>query len=122
MTIDDKLTHLVMDKDTPREVWKAIMVRFDGTGIQSAAFLMGQVWRTTMQDDKDLTSQINETHGNCRKLASLGYALDEKLIAIALILSLPQSYDSLQTILSATASDKLQLDLTIATILTEESR
>ena len=74
-----------------------------------------------MQDDKDLTSQINEVHGNCRKLVSLGYTLDKKLIAIALILSLPQSYDSLQTILAAMASDKLQLDSTIATIIAEES-
>ena len=121
MTIDGELTHLVMDKDSPREVWKTLTARFDGTGIQSAAFLMGRVWRTTMQDDKDLTLQINEVCGNCQKLASLGYALDKKLITIALILSLPQSYDCLQTILAATASDKLQLDSTIATILAEES-
>ena len=65
--IDGELTHLVMDKNTPRELWKAITAHFDGTGIQSAAFLMGRVWQTTMQDDKDLTSQINEMHGNCRK-------------------------------------------------------
>ena len=33
MTIDGELTHLVMDKDSPQEVWKTLTACFDGTGL-----------------------------------------------------------------------------------------
>ena len=50
---------------------------------------------------------------------SLGLKLEDALVAIAIVLSLPESYSTLRTILMST-EDKLLPDPVIAQILIEE--
>ena len=50
----------------------------------------------------------------------LNHELSDALIAIALIISLPESYSTLCTILMATPKDKLTTDYVVTQVLTEE--
>jgi hypothetical protein len=118
-TINDDVLMSVIEKTLAKDLWEALSERFDGAGAQSAALLMGRVWRSTMSEEKDLLTQINEIKGNTRKLTAIGYPVSDNLLTIAIILSLPSSYSTLQTILM-TSPDALDLHKMIATILSTE--
>jgi gag-polypeptide of LTR copia-type len=73
-----------------------------------------------MSDSQDLQMQINELCTYVSRLSLLGHPLDDKMFAVAIILSLPPSYSTLQTIISATSGDRLNSQEVISTILTKE--
>jgi hypothetical protein len=120
-TVDDDVLQLTMGKKVAKDVWDAIRSRYSGASNQSVAFLMAKIWRTTMLDDKDLISQINEIRSYARKVIAMGRTMPDDLIAHAIIISLPPSYDTLSTILTS-ANSELELEPTINAILAEEER
>jgi hypothetical protein len=120
LAVGDETFKLVSRRETAKEVWAGIAIRFQGIGAQSAAFLMTKLWRTQMDGDKELLPQITELRGYADSLTSLGFPLPDVLIAIAIIISLPADYQTLQTILTSTRL-KPDTDSVIASILAEES-
>ena len=66
-----------------------------------------------------METQLNVMRQKSFMLKSLGQALDDSLVAIAMVISLPQSYSTLRTILMS-ADDKLTVDGVISQVLIEE--
>jgi hypothetical protein len=83
---------------------------------------MGKIWHEQFNDALDLEMQINELHAHTLKLANLGFGLPDNIfaIAIAILLSLPPSYATLQTSISVTADDKLDSQKVVTLILAEQ--
>ncbi|TFY83816.1 hypothetical protein EWM64_g182 [Hericium alpestre] len=98
--------------------WKKLSERYKGKGEQRIAYLIGELFWSTFTDDASLEPQIN---GMCcigHTLTALGNKLDNKLIAVALILSLPPSYDTLKMILTSVQS--LDIDNVMMQVMQEE--
>ena len=87
--------------------------------IQSVAYLMTKLWRSTMTLDRELLPQIQEVKECAQRLTSLGYEISDELQAIAIILSLPLEYETLQTILT-THDSPPTLEQTVYTIQAHE--
>jgi hypothetical protein len=64
--------------------------------------LIGKLFRSTLSDENLLKTQLNAMVQIGYNLHSLGQQLDDSLIAIAMIISLPDSYSTLRSILMAT--------------------
>ncbi|OJA09494.1 hypothetical protein AZE42_10049 [Rhizopogon vesiculosus] len=63
--------------------------------------------------------QLNAMQQKAYILSSLGQSLDDTLMAIAMVISLPSSYSTLRTILMST-SNKITIDSVISQVLVEE--
>ena len=122
LTLEDEPASGIMDLTESKPIWDALSTRYDGKGLQSAAYLMTKVFRGQMLDTQDLHSQINEIRTYASKLATLGQPLSDKMFTVAIVISLPSSYSTLQTVLSATPDAQLDSHTAISMILAEEQR
>ena len=120
LTLEDDPLMGVMSLDTAKDIWTALCTCYEGTGIQATAYLITKIWCEQFNDGTDLEIQINELHANAMKLANLGFALLDNILAIAILLSLPPSYNLLQTSIGVTSNDKLDFRKVIALILAEQ--
>jgi len=109
MHVGEEVLQHIMDLSTAKEMWDAIIIKFGGDGPQSAAFLIQNICRKTLVDDKSMSVQINELKDDVRKLKGLGYSLDDNILAFMLCNSLPLSYATTRAILL----DKEKAALTI---------
>ena len=119
LTLKDEPLNGVLHVATSKEAWDKLCERYEGKGKQTQAYLIGELFRNTFSDDLPLEPQLNAMRHKAHVLTSLGLKLEDALIAIAMVISLPESYSTLRTILMST-EDKLLPDSVIAQVLIEE--
>ena len=92
---------------------------YEGKGKQIQAYLIGEIFQSTFMDTSPLELQPNALCHKAHILTSLDLKLVDSLIAIAMVISLPESYSTLRTILML-SEDKLSPDSVTAQVLIEE--
>jgi hypothetical protein len=105
-------------------VWVALLKRYNGVGVQDAARVMTQLHHYQLDDSKPFEPQLIEMRGLHDRLASLGDTYTDTKFAVIVSEALPQSYDTLKTIILADLDDAstIACDKLIAQILREEKR
>jgi len=101
------------------EAWRKLSEHYEGKGKQSIAYLISELFHSMLLDDESMETQLNSMRQKANVLKTLGQLLEDSLIVIAMVISLPPSYSTLQTILMA-ADDKLTTDAVINQVLIEE--
>ena len=119
LTLKDEPLNGVLHAETSKEVWDKLCERYEGKGKQTVAYLIGKLFWMTFTDESPLKPQLNAMRHKAHILSSLGLKLEDALIAIAMVISLPESYSTLRTILMST-EDKILPDSIIAQVLIEE--
>jgi hypothetical protein len=122
LTLEDDPLMGVMHLSDANAIWTALCTRYEGSGVQAISYLMGKIWREQFNDASDLETQINELRSHALKLANLGFALPDNILAIAILLSLPPSYGTLQTSIGVTTDDKIDSQKIVTLILAEQQR
>ncbi|EPS96788.1 hypothetical protein FOMPIDRAFT_1084998, partial [Fomitopsis schrenkii] len=79
-----------------KDVWDKLLERYEGRGKQTIAYLISELFRATLSDESDLEPQLNAMRQKATTLRTLGQTLDDALVAIAIIISLPESYSVLR--------------------------
>ena len=95
LTLKDEPLNGVLYVTTSKEVWSKLCERYEGKGKQTQAYLIGELFRSTFSDELPLEPQLNAMHHKAHVLSSLGLKLEDTLIAIAMVISLPESYSTL---------------------------
>ena len=98
------------------------MACYKGKGEQQIIYLMIELFRSTFSEDMPLDPQINAMMRTANTIIALRLPLHEKLIALAIIISLPSSYDTLKTILMASKSTELTVKNVQSQVAIEEHR
>ena len=119
LTLKDEPLSGVLYTTTSAEAWRKLSERYEGKGKQSIAYLISELFRSTLSDDESMETQLNSMWQKANVLKTLGQPLEDSLVAIAMVISLPPTYSTLQTILMA-ADDKLTMDAVINQVLIEE--
>jgi len=119
LTLKDEPLSGVLYTTTSADAWKKLSERYEGKGKQSIAYLISELFRNTLSDDESMETQLNSMRQKANVLKTLGQPLEESLVAIAMVISLPPTYSTLRTILMA-ADDKLTTDAVINQVLIEE--
>jgi len=101
------------------EAWRKLSEHYEGKGKQSIAYLISELFHSMLLDDESMETQLNSMRQKANVLKTLGQLLEDSLIVIAMVISLPPSYSTLRTILMA-ANDKLTTDAVINQVLIEE--
>ena len=109
----------VLYTTTSAEAWRKLSEHYKGKGKQSIAYLISELFRSTLSDDESMETQLNSMWQKANVLKTLSQPLEDSLIAIAMVILLLPSYSTLQTILMA-ADDKLMTDAVINQVLIEE--
>ena len=104
---------------TSTEAWRKLSEHYEGKGKQSIAYLISELFRSTLSDNESMETQLNSMWQKANVLKTLGQPLEDSLVTIAMVLLLPPTYSTLRTILMA-ADDKLTMDAVINQVLTEE--
>ena len=119
LTLKDKPLSRVLYSTTSAEVWKKLSEQYEGRGKQFIVYLISKLFWSTLLDNTAMESQLNSMRQKTNVLKMIGQLLDDSLIVIAMVISLPTSYSTLCTILMAT-DDKLTMDMVINQVLIEE--
>jgi hypothetical protein len=119
LTLEEEQLSGVMSTKDAKETWDRILWRLQGGGKHSIALLISELFRSTLSDENPLETELNAMLQIGYNLHSLGQQLDDSLIAIAMIISLPNSYSTLHSILMATDL-KLTTQSIKSSILQEE--
>jgi gag-polypeptide of LTR copia-type/Domain of unknown function (DUF4219) len=120
LTLKDEPFNGVIRVVSAKDVWEKLSTWYEGKGTQQVAYLIGELFHTSLMDTEPLEPQINKIRRTARTLTALKNEIKDNLVAITIILSLPASYSTLQTILMSLDSQSTE-DVT-AKILAEESR
>jgi hypothetical protein len=105
LTLSNEPLSGVLDATDAKETWDQLHVHYQGKSKQTIAYIIGELFQTMLADDKPLKPQLNALLQKSHILTSLGVKLDESLVAVALMLSLPPSYKIIWSILM-TSTDK----------------
>jgi hypothetical protein len=119
LTLQEEQLSGVMSAKDAKETWDRILWRLQGEGRHSIALLIGELFHSTLSDENPLETQLDAMLQIGYNLHSLGQQLDDSLIAIVMIISLPDSYLTLRSILMATDL-KLMTQSVKSSILQEE--
>ena len=120
LTLKDKPLSGILYVLTAQEVWKRLNKRYEGKGQQSVSYLIGELFCSTLSNDSEMEPQLNAMRQKVHVLKSLGQSLDDSLVIVTIIISLPTSYSTLCTILMTTA-DKLTVNWVVSQIIIEET-
>ena len=119
LTLKDEPLNGVLHVATSKEAWDKLCECYEGKGKQTQAYLIGKLFQNTLSEESPLEPQLNVMCHKAHVLTLLGLKLEDALVAIAIVLSLPESYSTLRTILMS-MEDKLLPDSIISQILIEE--
>ncbi|HEV7737198.1 MAG TPA: hypothetical protein VGO47_07495, partial [Chlamydiales bacterium] len=120
LTIEEEPLSTVINAGTVNEAWRALCERYEGKGIQKVAYLLRTLFRSTLSDTESMEPQINKMLQIARTIKSLEHDISDAFLAIAIVISLPPSYEMIQAFLMA--QDTLTVENVKIRILAEESR
>ena len=102
LTLDDKPLYYVRDARTAKECWDKLSVWYRNIWTPRIPLLVDKVFRSKLSDSEPLGPQIDALTRAAHIIESLGLALDDKLVALSIISSLPPSLFTLKTIMLVT--------------------
>jgi hypothetical protein len=86
----DQLIH-VRDKDTPKAAWDALKERYNKASVSMSARLHQEFWTQRYQPGTPMLDHVNSLKTIFDRLAEIGEPQTEKMLAKALLVSLPPS-------------------------------
>ena len=84
---------------TAKECWEKLTNQFQGKGKQQVAYLMEELFHTTISETESIEPQIAKVLQAAGNLDSIGFRLADKVLAFVIVMALPESMSTLKTIL-----------------------
>ena len=120
LSLKDGSILIVLDTPDAKDVWTKLNVRYEGLGDQRVIQLINEVFRVMLSDSEPLEPQINSIMLASRTMSNLGLQLTDRLVASSIIASLPDSLDTIKTVLSTTKGSELTVEYIKAQLLLHE--
>ena len=116
---DSELTNIRKCKSAA-EAWKALDKIYETKGLARKLYLRKRFYNFEMVETDSMQQNINILTDLADQLAGVGIEVTDEDMAMQLLNSLPESYDTLITMLES--RDKLEADFVKARLLQEEAR
>jgi hypothetical protein len=114
--------NLILEAKTAKECWDRIVARYQGRGGRRIAYLMESFFRVNLTDTEPLEPQLNRLVEAGRNLESINCGVNDKALAYIIIMALPDTLSTLQTILFNKDEATITSEEVIAQILADEER
>lgn len=119
MAISQSLLHLVTECTTPKEIWSTLKDRFERKGLTSKMLLMREFLTYRLIQGHSISDHLKRFKEICDKMTTIEQDVTEEQKVMILLLSLPKSWDGLQTALMARGDD-LTLSFVQQALISEE--
>lgn len=120
--IDDTQIDLIQDKQTAYSMWNALKERYEKKGIPGQIMLRKRLMSLKVKEDDDLEDFIKQFDDIIRQLKVTGADISEKDQIYTILLALPQSYETVVTILENLPDNELTLDVVKTKLRSEVDR
>ena len=119
--IDHSVIQDVSDETDALQLWKKLDSTFARqTGVNKAS-LMRRLVKLQYKDGRSVVEHLNDFQGITNQLKGVGITLDDEVLALLLLSSLPDSWETLFMSLS-NSTPKLSMEIVKNSILNEEAR
>ena len=96
-SINSDLIYLVTECQTPKEIWNKLKLRFERDTTANKLFLKQQFFSMKMKESDSLDEHLRKMKVITDQLAAIKAPIPEDEHLVALLLSLPRSYNTLVT-------------------------
>lgn len=121
--IDPSYIDIVVECSTALEVWKKLEQFFAGKENFNAVYLLQQLTMEKMKESGDIARDVQDflqsKNNLVRRLASIGFKIEEKMQVALMLAQLPESFDTMRRILE---SKELNLDILTSELHRESTR
>jgi hypothetical protein len=123
LTLENEPLNYVLDATSAKDCWDKLSVWYKSKWEPQIGCLVDKVFRSKLSDSEPLGPQIDALLWAAFIITSLGLALDDKVVAHAIISSLPPSLSTLQTIiLCTTEASELSTEHVRSQVTFDENR
>ncbi|XP_046856238.1 uncharacterized protein LOC124449354 [Xenia sp. Carnegie-2017] len=120
-SINSDLVYLITECQTPKEIWDKLKERFERNTVANKLLLKQKFFSMKMEDSDSLVEHLRHMKEITDQLAAIKASIPEDEHIVALLLSLPRSYNTLIAALTA-KGDELSLDQVHQALLSEEEK
>jgi len=92
----------VLDAKTAKEVWDLLRVCYQGDDDLWQHYLLAHLFTTAFCDLDPMELQIADVVAIARQLTDIGFPISDQLLASTIRVKLPESWDTLKTVLANT--------------------
>ena len=118
-SINSFSVHLITECQTPKEIWNKLKESFERNTVTNKLFLKQKFFSLKMKDQDSLDEHLRRMKEIADQLAAIKAPIPEDEHIVALLLSLPRSYNTLITALTTNGDE---LSLAQALVSEEEKR
>lgn len=109
--IDDSQIDIIRDKKTSYDMWKCFEELYEQKGLTGQLFLKRKLMQLKLSEGEDLDKFLLQFDNTVYQLKATGAEIKEKDLVCNLLMALPESFETLVTIIENMPSDKINLDL-----------
>lgn len=115
-------THLeyVKEGNTSKEIWKKLAATFERKGVTSRLLVLKRILTLKYVDDESMETHLCKFDDMVRQVKSTGSRLEVDLLACLLLLSLPESYNTIVTTIETLSGEKITVDFVKNRLLNED--
>ena len=112
----------VLDAKSAKDVWDLLRIRYQGDDDLRQHYLLERLFTIAFRDSDPMEPQIAEVVSIARQLTDIGFPITDQLLAGAIRIKLPESWNTLKTVLANTGGTAQTSKGVISQILAEEHR
>jgi transposase InsO family protein len=116
-----QLVH-IRNASSARDAWLKLCSAFEAKGLAAKVYLRRQFFTVKLHEGSSMQSHINMVRDLADQLDEIGAPVSDEDLAITLLCSLPERFDSLIVSLESRPSKELTSDFVINRLLSEERR
>ena len=119
-TLDGSPLNHVLNTGTAKEVWNLLRIRYQGDNDLQQHHLLECLFTIAFRDSDPMELQIADIVGIARQLTDIGFPISDQLLAGAIRVKLPESWDMLKMVLTNTTGGAQTSKGIISQVLAEE--
>ena len=120
-SINSDLVYLITECTTSKQIWDKLKERFQRDTIASKLFLKQKFFSLKMKDDDSIEEHLRHMKEITDQLAAINAPIPEDEHIVAILLSLPRTYNTIVTALTA-KGDELHLAQVQQALINEEEK
>jgi hypothetical protein len=122
LTVSDGVIGHIRTAKTARQAWLKICSVFEQKGLASQVFLRRKLINVKFDGNQPMQNHINNVRQLSDQLEAIGDAVKDRELAIIILCSLPERYNSLVISLESRSPEDLTFDMVAGRLLAEEER
>jgi gag-polypeptide of LTR copia-type/Domain of unknown function (DUF4219) len=122
LTVSDGVIGHIRNAKTARQAWLKICSVFEQKGLASQVFLRRKLINVKLEDSEPMQNHINKIRELSDQLEAIGDPVKDRELAIIILCSLPERYNSLVISLESRSPKDLTFDMVAGRLLAEEER